>query len=160
LLKTGFTSISGLGNGGAISLPVSKGPRFYTSGNGFVFKSGQFPLGTDSKILNLEYRMMNEKSYEAIGANKSGIIKRYADEEPNPHIVAAEILKKWVKRAHELGNVVAVHAILKDAIDRAIESKADSLEHGTQITTQQLEKRANEKIDWVPTVPFWPLIIY
>src|SRR5690606_13975531 len=72
----------------------------------------------------------------------------------------AEILKKWVKRAHELGNVVAVHAILKDAIDRAIESKADSLEHGTQITTQQLEKMANEKIVWVPTVPFWPLIIH
>lgn len=151
MLKSGFTSVRDLGNDGGLQikgLESEKTPRLFTSGKGFAPKDGQFPAGTSRKILEQEYSPLKG---EPLIQKNSDFVKLYADEEPNPAITPPELLKKWVKHAHDKNMKVAVHAIFPLAIDNTIAAGADTLEHGYSITETQLKLMASKKMIFVPS---------
>ncbi|MFO0002031.1 MAG: hypothetical protein ACK559_12950, partial [bacterium] len=79
-------------------------------------------------------------------------LKLYADEDPNPNLTEASLLKQWTRKGKKLGMKVTIHAILQPAIEASIEAGADSIEHGTYATADQFKRMAQKKISWVPSL--------
>lgn len=153
LLMQGFTAVRDLGNDGRLNEhDVSSDLRIYSSGPGYVPKWGQFPPGTPDKIILQEYERLNANTFKQLDDFKQKTVKIYADEEPNETLTSPEVLRKWVKKAHENNLKVAVHGILPEAIQAAIDAKADSLEHGTALNESQMKQMAAQKMVWVPSM--------
>lgn len=57
-----------------------------------------------------------------------------------------------VDEAHRHGVKVAVHAGNQEAVQRCIDTGADTVEHGTFMTMEQAEAMAEKGIAWVPTI--------
>jgi imidazolonepropionase-like amidohydrolase len=57
-----------------------------------------------------------------------------------------------VEEAHRLGHKVATHAIGSDGIAQALRVGADSIEHGTGFTDEELDEAVKNGIYWCPTV--------
>jgi imidazolonepropionase-like amidohydrolase len=153
LLMKGFTAVRDLGNDGRLNKhDINSDLRIYSSGPGHVPKWGQFPPGTPDKIIFQEYERINPNTLKQLDDFKHITVKIYADEEPNETLTSPEVLKEWVKKAHENNLKVAVHGILPKAIQAAIDAKADSLEHGTALNESQMKQMAAQKMVWVPSM--------
>ncbi len=153
LLMKGFTAVRDLGNSGRIDPRMIRKPtpRIYSSGPGHVPKWGQFPPGTSEKIILQEYERLSPEVIKRLDNFNHATVKLYADEEPNHTLTSPEVLKEWVSRAHANNLKVAVHGILPKAIQAAIDAKADSLEHGTNLDEVQMKQMASQKMYWVPS---------
>ncbi|MFP5490944.1 MAG: amidohydrolase family protein [Bacteriovoracia bacterium] len=153
LMKSGFTSVRDLGNSGSAYIAKLKKSdlRFYSSGAGHSPQMGQFPIGTEEKIVFDEYARLDDVSLSALKKSARSTLKLYADEDPNGTKTDQLILKKWVSRGKELGMKVAAHAIYSSAIQASIEAGVDSIEHGTYASIEQFKLMATKKIYWVPS---------
>jgi len=69
----------------------------------------------------------------------------------SPHFSRAE-LRAMVHVAHEMGVPVAVHANGCEAIERAVEAGADSIEHGILADEDTIAAIAGSRCVWVPTL--------
>lgn len=149
LLSWGFTSVRDLGNqGGVDPYSVKSGSRVYSSGPGFSPDLGQLPSGVPEEFLRREYLPLNSPPPEHFPYD---VVKVYADEDPNPGVAPVGVLSRWVRWAHEQRLKVAAHGILPRGIDAAIEARVDTLEHGTRINQEQLQRLRERKIIFVPT---------
>ena len=63
-------------------------------------------------------------------------------------------LNEMVKEAHRLGRKVEIHAALHPALEMAIESGCDSVEHGTYLDVALASKMQERNIYWTPTMSF------
>ncbi|MDF2991125.1 MAG: amidohydrolase [Microbacterium sp.] len=61
-------------------------------------------------------------------------------------------LAATVDEAHALGMLVAAHSHTSEGIDRALRAGADSIEHGSQMTPQQLVDLSRDRIPVAPTL--------
>lgn len=148
LLQSGFTSVRDLGNNGDVAVSkVTDGSRIYSSGDGFSPQYGQFPQGTAEKIIWKEYRPLTKLPEDF----PYDLVKVYADEEPNYSFAEQKTLNHIVHEAHKRKLKVAAHGILKSGIEIAINANVDSLEHGSEITDDQLRMLAKKDIILVPT---------
>jgi imidazolonepropionase-like amidohydrolase len=63
-----------------------------------------------------------------------------------------DVLGSAVARVHEAGGRVAVHTVIRETIEMALDAGVDSIEHGTGITEVLLERMRVSHTAWVPTL--------
>jgi imidazolonepropionase-like amidohydrolase len=164
-LESGFTTVRNLGHSGidgdtelrdAINAGRVPGPRILASGRKLITRGSYIqslnPALADA-ILQQEFLLIDgaDRAREAVRLNEFqnvDVIKVTADE----NLTVAE-LAAVVEEAHREHLKVAVHAVDKTSIQTAIDAGADSIEHGNQITDEQLAQMRDKGIffDFTPT---------
>jgi len=166
-LESGITTVRNLGHSGidgdtelrdAIKAGRVSGPRILASGRKLITR-GEYvqnlnPALADT-ILQQEFLLIDgtDRARQAVRQNEFqnvDVIKVSADENLTvPELAAA------VEEAHRQHLKVAVHAIDKTSIQTAIDSGADSIEHGNEVTDEQLKKMRDKGIFFVLTPTFY-----
>ena len=164
-LESGITTVRILGHSGidgdtelrdAINAGRVPGARIVASGRKLVTRSSYVqslnPALTDA-ILQQEFLLIEgaDRARQAVRQNEFqgvDVIKVAAD----VNLTVAE-LAAVVEEAHRAGLKVAVHAVDKASIQTAIDAGGDSIEHGNEITDQQLKQMRDKGIffDFTPT---------
>src|SRR5580693_7032593 len=164
-LESGITTVRNLGHSGidgdtelrdAINAGRVPGPRILASARKLITR-GEYVQNLNpalaESILKQEFLLIDgpDSARQAVLQNvfqKVDVIKVSADENLTvPELAAA------VEEAHRNHLKVAVHAIDKTAIQTAIDSGADSIEHGNEATDEQLKQMRDKGIflDLTPT---------
>ncbi len=164
-LESGFTAVRNLGHSGidgdtelrdAINAGRVPGPRILASARKLITR-GEYVQNLNpalaESILKQEFLLIDgpESARQAVRQNvfqNVDVIKVSADENLTvPELAAA------VEEAHRNHLKLAVHAIDKTAIQTAIDSGADSIEHGNDATDEQLKQMRDKGIflDLTPT---------
>jgi len=164
-LQGGITTVRNLGHSGidgdtelrdAINAGRASGPRILACGRKLVTR-GAYVQNLNSAladaILQQEFLFIEgaDRAREAVRQNvfyNVDVIKVTADENLTvPELTAA------IEEAHRNHLKVAVHAIDKTSIQTAIDARADSIEHGNEITEAQLRQMRDKGIffDFTPT---------
>ncbi|MBV8207463.1 MAG: amidohydrolase family protein [Acidobacteria bacterium] len=164
-LESGITTVRILGHSGidgdtelrdAINAGELVGPRILAAGRKLVTRGEGYvrnlnPALADA-ILNQEFLFIEgaEGGREAVRQNvfhNVDVIKVTAEE----NLTVAE-LAAVVEEAHRNHLKVAVHAAFKVPIQTAIDAGADSIEHGNELTDEQLKKMRDKGIflDFTP----------
>jgi imidazolonepropionase-like amidohydrolase len=164
-LESGFTTVRNLGHSGidgdtelrdAINAGRVPGPRILASARKLITR-GEYVQNLNpalaESILQQEFLLIDGPEYarQAVRQNvfqNVDVIKVSADENLTvPELAAA------IEEAHRNHLKVAVHAIDKTAIQTAIDSGADSIEHGDEATDEQLKQMRDKGIffDLTPT---------
>ena len=157
-LESGFTTVRNLGHSGidgdtelrdAINAGRVPGPRILASARKLITR-GEYVQNLNpalaESILKQEFLLIDgpESARQAVRQNvfqNVDVIKVSADESLTvPELAAA------VEEAHRNHLKVAVHAIDKTAIQTAIDSGADSIEHGNEATDEQLKQMRDKGI--------------
>lgn len=164
-LESGFTTVRNLGHSGidgdtelrdAIHAGRVPGPRILAAGRKLITRGSYLqnlnPALADS-ILQQEFLLIDgaDQARQAVRRNAFqgvDVIKVTADENLTVPELAAV-----VEEAHREHLKVAVHAIEKTSIQTAIEAGADSIEHGNEVTDEQLHQMRDHGIflDLTPT---------
>jgi imidazolonepropionase-like amidohydrolase len=164
-LESGITTVRNLGHSGidgdtelrdAINAGRVPGPRIVASGRKLITRASYVqslnPALTDA-ILQQEFLLIDgpDRARQAVRQNEFqgvDVIKVTAD----VNLTVAE-LAAVVEEAHRAGLKVAVHAVDKASIQTAIDAGGDSIEHGNEITEQQLKQMRDRGIffDLTPT---------
>ena len=165
-LESGFTTVRNLGHSGidgdtelrdAINAGRVPGPRILACGRkletrGETYVQNLNPALADA-ILQQEFLFIDgaDRAREAVRQNvfhNVDVIKVTAEENLTvPELAAA------VEEAHRNHLKVAVHAVDKISIQTAIDAGADSIEHGNDITDEQLKQMRDKGMffDFTPT---------
>src|SRR5213595_1223286 len=164
-LESGFTTVRNLGHSGidgdtelrdGINGGRVPGPRILASGRKLITRGSYVqnlnPALADA-ILQQEFLLIDgtDRAREAVRQNafqNVDVIKVTADE----NLTVAE-LAAVVEEAHREHLKVAVHAVDKVSIQTAIDARADSVEHGNEVTDAQLKQMRDKGIflDLTPT---------
>jgi len=164
-LESGITTVRNLGHSGidgdtelrdAINAGRLPGPRILASGRKLITRGSYIqslnPAFADA-ILQQEFLLIEgaDRAREAVRQNEFqavDVIKVTAD----PNLTVPE-LTAVVQEAHREQLKVAVHAVDKVSIQTAIDAGADSIEHGNEITDEQLKQLRDKGIffDFTPT---------
>jgi len=164
-LESGFTTVRILGHSGidgdtelrdAINAGRVPGPRILACGRKLITRGSYVqslnPALADA-ILEQEFLLIDgaDRAREAVRRNEFqnvDVIKVAADE----NLTLAE-LAAVVEEAHREHLKVAVHAIDKTSIQTAIDAGVDSIEHGNEVTDEQLRQMRDKGIflDLTPT---------
>jgi imidazolonepropionase-like amidohydrolase len=164
-LESGITTVRILGHSGidgdtelrdAINAGRVPGPRILASGRKLITRASYVqslnPALADA-ILQQEFLLIDgaERARQAVRLNEFqgvDVIKVTAD----ANLTVAE-LAAVVEEAHRADLKVAVHAVDKTSIQTAIDAGADSIEHGNEITDQQLKQMRDKGMffDLTPT---------
>jgi imidazolonepropionase-like amidohydrolase len=157
-LESGITTVRNLGHSGidgdtelrdAINAGRLPGPRILASGRKLITRSSYVqnlnPVLSDA-ILEQEFLLIDgaDKAREAVRRNEFvavDLIKVTADE----NLTVPE-LTSVTEEAHRAHLKVAVHATDKVSIQTAIDSRADSIEHGNEVTDAQLKQMRDKGI--------------
>jgi imidazolonepropionase-like amidohydrolase len=151
-LESGFTTVRNLGHSGidgdtelrdAINAGRIPGPRILASGRKLVTRASYVqslnPALADA-ILQQEFLLIEgaDRARQAVRQNEFqnvDVIKVTADE----NLTVGE-LTAAVEEGHRAHLKVAVHAVDKTSIQTAIDAGADSIEHGNEVTDEQLKQ--------------------
>src|ERR1700730_13812018 len=164
-LESGITTVRNLGHSGidgdtelrdAINAARVPGPRILASARKLITR-GEYIQNLNpalgESILKQEFLLIEgpESALQAVRQNvfqNVDVIKVSADENLTVPELAAVVAE-----AHRNHLKVAVHAIDKTAIQTAIDSDADSIEHGNDATDEQLKQMRDKGIflDLTPT---------
>lgn len=165
-LESGITTVRNLGHSGidgdtelrdAINAGHVPGPRILASGrkletHGETYVQNLNPALADA-ILQQEFLLFDgaDSARQAVRQNvfhNVDVIKVTAEENLTvPELAAA------IEEAHRNHLKVAVHAVDKISIQTAIDAGADSIEHGNDITDEQLKQMRDKEMffDFTPT---------
>jgi imidazolonepropionase-like amidohydrolase len=164
-LESGITTVRNLGHSGidgdvelrdAINAGRLVGPRILASGRKLITRGSYLqslnPALSDA-ILNQEFLFIDgaDRAREAVRRNEFqnvDVIKVTADQNLTvPELAAA------IEEAHRNQLKVAVHAVDKTSIQTAIDAGADSIEHGNEVTDEQLKQMRDKGMffDFTPT---------
>jgi imidazolonepropionase-like amidohydrolase len=164
-LESGITTVRNLGHSGidgdtelrdAVKSGRVPGPRILASGRKLITRGSYVqnlnPSLADT-ILQQEFLLIDgaDGARQAVRQNafqNVDVIKVTADE----NLTVAE-LTAVVAEAHREHLKVAVHAVDKNSIQTAIDAGADSIEHGNDVTDDQLKQMRDKNIflDLTPT---------
>jgi imidazolonepropionase-like amidohydrolase len=164
-LESGITSVRNLGHSGidgdtelrdAIKAGRVRGPRILASGRKLITRGSYLqnlnPALADA-ILQQEFLLIDgvDGARQAVRQNvfqSVDVIKVTADES----LTVGE-LRAVVEEAHRQHLKVAVHAADTASIQTAIDAGADSIEHGNEVTAEQLQQMRTKGIflDLTPT---------
>jgi imidazolonepropionase-like amidohydrolase len=164
-LESGITTVRNLGHSGvdgdtelrdAINAGLIPGPRILASARKLITRGSYVqnlnPVLADA-ILEQEFLLIDgpDRARQAVRQNafqSVDLIKVTADE----NLTVAE-LTAVVEEAHREHVKVAVHAVDKTSIQTAIDAGADSIEHGNDVTDEQLKQMREKGIffDLTPT---------
>jgi imidazolonepropionase-like amidohydrolase len=173
-LESGFTTVRNLGHSGidgdtelrdAINAGRVPGPRILASGRKLIARGSYLQSlnpALAEEILRQEFLLVAgpDRARQAVRENvfqSADVIKITAGND----ITLAE-MAAVVDEAHRQQLKVAVHASDRDSIQTAIDAGADSIEHGNQVTDDQLKTMREKGIffDFTPTFydGFWTVI--
>jgi imidazolonepropionase-like amidohydrolase len=164
-LESGITTVRNLGHSGidgdtelrdAIKAGRVPGPRILASGRKLITRGSYIqslnPALADA-ILQQEFLLIDgaDRAREAVRLNEFqnvDVIKVTADQNLTVTELAAVI-----EEAHREHLKVAVHAVDKTSIQTAIDAGADSIEHGNEVTDEQLRQMRDKGIffDFTPS---------
>jgi len=164
-LESGITTVRNLGHSGidgdtelrdAIKAGRISGPRILASGRKLITRGSYLqnlnPAIADA-ILEQEFLLIDgsDRTRQAVRQNafhNVDVIKVTADE----NLTVPE-LASVVEEAHRERLKVAVHAVDKISIQTAIDAGADSIEHGNEVTDEQLKQMRDKGmfLDLTPT---------
>ena len=164
-LESGITTVRNLGHSGidgdtelrdAIKAGRVPGPRILASGRKLITRGSYVqslnPALADA-ILQQEFLLIDgaDRAREAVRQNEFqnvDVIKVTADQNLTVPELAAVV--EEARREHLK---VAVHAVDKTSIQTAIDAGADSIEHGNEVTDEQLKQMRDKGIffDFTPT---------
>ena len=164
-LQSGITTVRNLGHSGidgdtelrdAINAGRLPGPRILASGRKLITRGSYLqslnPALADA-ILQQEFLLIEgaDGARQAVRQNEFqnvDVIKVTADD----NLTLSE-LAAVVEEAHRAHLKVAVHAVDKSSIQTAVDAGADSIEHGNEVTVEQLKQMRNKGIflDLTPT---------
>jgi imidazolonepropionase-like amidohydrolase len=164
-LESGITTVRNLGHSGidgdtelrdAINAGRVPGPRILASGRKLITRSSYIqnlnPALADA-ILEQEFLLIDgtDRARQAVRQNEFhnvDLIKVTADENLTVPELAAV-----VEEAHRTHLKVAVHAVDKTSIQTSIDAGADSIEHGNEVTDEQLKQMRDKGMffDFTPT---------
>src|SRR5947209_10102476 len=162
-LESGITTVRNLGHSGidgdtelrdAINAGRVVGPRILASGRKLITRSDYVqnlnPAPADA-ILEQEFLLIDgtDRARQAVRQNvlqNVDVIKVAADE----NLTVPE-LGAVIEEAHRKHLKVAVHAVDKVSIQTAIDAGADSIEHGNDVTDEQLKQIRDKGIFLVLT---------
>ena len=164
-LESGITTVRNLGHSGidgdtelrdAINAGRVPGPRILASGRKLITR-GSYVQSLNpalaEAILQQEFLLIDgaDRARQAVRENEFqnvDVIKVAADE----NLTVAE-LAAVIEEAHREHLKVAVHAVDKTSIQTAIDAGADSIEHGNEVTDEQLKQARDRGIffDFTPT---------
>lgn len=164
-LESGITTVRNLGHSGidgdtelrdAIDKSQVPGPRILAAGRKLITRASYLqslnPALADV-ILQQEFLLIDgpDSAQQAVRKNlfqNVDVIKVTADENLTVTELAAA-----VKEAHRNRLKIAVHAVDKTSIQTAIDAGADSIEHGNEVTDEQLKQMRDKRIflDLTPT---------
>ena len=164
-LESGITTVRNLGHSGidgdtelrdAINAGRIPGPRILASGRKLITRGDYIenlnPALADA-ILEQEFLLIDgtDRARQAVRQNEFqnvDLIKVAADENLTVPELAAV-----VEEAHRKHLKVAVHAVDKTSIQTAIDAGADSIEHGNEVTDEQLKQMRDKGMffDFTPT---------
>ena len=164
-LESGFTTVRNLGHSGidgdtelrdGINGGRVPGPRILASGRKLITRGSYVQnLNPDlgDAILQQEFLLIDgaDQARQAVRRNafqNVDVIKVTADE----NLTVAE-LTAVIEEAHHEHLKVAVHAVDNVSIQTAIDARADSIEHGNEVTDAQLKQMRDKGIflDLTPT---------
>ena len=166
-LESGFTTVRNLGHSGiegdvalrdAINAGRLIGPRILASGRKITHNAGDGYLqnlnpALAKAILQQEFLepASPDEARQAVLDNAFygvDVIKVSVEDDFTPAIVAA-----LVEQAHRGRLRVAAHAVGTISIQMAIDAGVDSIEHGNEVTDEQLKQRQEKGIffDFTPT---------
>jgi len=169
-LESGFTTVRNLGHSGidgdcalrdAINAGRLLGPRILAAGRKLAPPGGQ-SLSLNPAIAEpiLEQEFLQVESSDAgrraVRENllyQVDIIKVVAD--TDDRYISTEEMTAIVEEAHRSHLRVAVHAYTRTAIQTAIDSGADSIEHGDGVTDEQLDLMRDKGIFFDLTKTFY-----
>jgi imidazolonepropionase-like amidohydrolase len=164
-LESGITTVRNLGHSGvdgdtelrdAINAGRLPGPRILASGRKLITRGSYLqnlnPALADA-ILQQEFLLIDgaDHARQAVRQNEFqavDVIKVAADQNLTvPELTAV------VEEAHREHLKVAVHAVDQTSIQTAIDAGADSIEHGNEITDEQLKQLRDKGMffDFTPT---------
>jgi imidazolonepropionase-like amidohydrolase len=125
-------------------------PRVFTAGR-FLAPRGRYFPGLA--------RSVDEGSVAAAAMDEvkhsGGWTKLIGDFPVGDRLVAnfePQTLHVVAENVHAIGGRVAIHALLPEVIDAAIEAGLDSIEHGMRMTPALVDKMAAKGIAWCPTL--------
>jgi len=164
-LESGITTARNLGHSGVdgdtelrdgINAGRVPGPRILASGRKLITRGDYManlnPALADA-ILEQEFLLIDgtDRARQAVRQNEFynvDVIKVAADENLTVPELAAV-----VEEAHRKHLKVAVHAVDKTSIQTAIDARADSIEHGNEVTDEQLKQMRDKGMffDFTPT---------
>jgi len=169
MVEAGFTTVRNVGHSGvdgdvalrdAIASGLLPGPRIIAAGRKITPIGGQaLPVqhGVAQALIDLDFLPAGnpEDGRRAVLENlRAGadVIKVVVDDWPR--VIADDTLKAAVGEAHRVGIRVAAHATTKVGIQTAIDAGVDSIEHGDELTDEQLAAMKAKGIFLVPV--HWP----
>jgi imidazolonepropionase-like amidohydrolase len=169
-LESGFTTVRNLGHSGidgdtslrdAINSGRIQGPRILASGRKITSLGNYIqslnPALADSILRQELLEVSNlEEGRRAVDENlfyDIDVVKVTLDDDGVGINVA--IMSAIVEEAHRAHKKVAVHAVSQGAIQIAIDAGVDSIEHGNDITDQQLKLMRDKGIFFDITPTFW-----
>src|SRR5262249_13102394 len=164
-LESGITTVRNLGHSGVdgdtelrdgINAGRVPGPRILASGRKLITRSSYVqnlnPALADV-ILQQEFLLIDGTDQARQAARRNAfqnvdVIKVTGDENLTVPELAAS-----VEEAHRNHLKIAVHAVDKVSIQTAIDARADSIEHGNEVTDEQLKQMRDRGIflDLTPT---------
>jgi imidazolonepropionase-like amidohydrolase len=169
-LESGFTTVRNLGHSGidgdtslrdAINSGRIQGPRILASGRKITslgnYVQSLNPALADSILRQELLEVSNlEEGRRAVDENlfyDIDVVKVTLDDDGVG--INAAIMSAIVEEAHRARKKVAVHAVSQAAIQVAIDAGVDSIEHGNDITDQQLKLMRDKGIFFDITPTFW-----
>jgi imidazolonepropionase-like amidohydrolase len=166
-LESGFTTVRNLGHSGidgdvvlrdAINAGNVPGPRILAAGRKLIalgsYLQGLNPAVADA-IMQQEFLPIDspDRARQAVRQNvfyNVDLIKVTVGDD-----ISTPELKAVVEEAHRQHLKVAVHAISTGSIQTAIDGGADSIEHGNDVTDEQLKAMRDKGIFIDITPTFW-----
>jgi len=166
-LESGFTTVRNLGHSGidgdvvlrdAINAGNVPGPRILAAGRKLMalgsYLQGLNPAIAEA-IMQQEFLPIDspDRARQAVRQNvfyNVDLIKVTVGDD-----ISTPELKAVVEEAHRQHLKVAVHAISTGSIQTAIDGGADSIEHGNDITDEQLKAMRDKGIFFDITPTFW-----
>jgi len=174
-LQAGFTSLRDLGTEGAgyadvalkraIADNIVRGPRLFVATRAIVATGSYGPAARNyrpdcclpqgaEEATGIDEIVRAVRRQAGLGADW---IKLYADYrtgpkgEVRPTFSEAE-LRAAVAAAHDSGRPVAVHAMVDEAMRRAIDASADTIEHGYAGSRETFTRMAERGVVYLPTL--------
>jgi imidazolonepropionase-like amidohydrolase len=169
-LESGFTTVRNLGHSGidgdvalrdAINAGRISGPRIMASGRK-ITSLGNYLQNLNpalaEPILRQEFFEVTslEEGRRAVDENlfyDVDVVKVTLDDDAIG--INTPIMSAIVEEAHRAHKKVAVHAVSKGAIQSAIDAGVDSIEHGNDVTDEQLKTMRDNGIFFDITPTFW-----
>lgn len=162
-LRAGVTTVRDVGStdglaieiGRAVELGILSGPRVVAAGRAIAMTGGHgWFLGREADGPDALRRAAREEIKAGASCIKlmaSGGVYGHAEEPGSPQLTVEE-MRPAVEEAHKAGRKVAAHAYSVEAINNAVEAGVDSVEHGSFLDRETIERMREQRTYLVPTM--------